>query len=104
MPEELKTVVAMAADQKPEDFKEAVSGMLNDRLRGAISDARQEMAEGMGHIQKDEKKTGGKTASDPKATNPGKEGHEQKDEKKSGGKTATDPKASGGGKKEVPDS
>lgn len=108
MSDENKTAVSLAAAQKPEDFKEAVTGMLNDRLRGAISEAREgvegSMSGGMGHIQQDEKKSGGKVASDPKASNPGAKGHEQTDEKKKGSKTASDPKASGGGKKEVPDS
>ena len=104
MSKETKTVVGLAAAQKPEDFKEAVTGMLNDRLRGAISDSRAEVAEGMGHIQQDEKKPGGKVASDPKASNPGAKGHKQTDEKKSGSKTASDPKAKNpAGKTEVPD-
>lgn len=99
--------VELAQEHKPEDFKEAVTGALYDRLRDAISDVRQEVSEGMINkgkgIQKKEpvankddltdKKVepGTSKASDPKATNPGAMGHVQKDEKKTGGKTATPP-------------
>jgi len=47
------------------------------------------------HDKTEDKKTGGNPpAKDPKATNPGAMGHKQKDEKKTGSKTATPPSTS----------
>ena len=69
------SVTALVVEQKPEDFKTAITGELNDRLRGAIADARGSMEEATlpnggggkdtGHKQTDEKKTGGKKATLP---------------------------------------
>ena len=109
-PDEI-SVVQLATNQMPEDFRVAVTGMLNDRLRNAIADARGEMSESTNGVA--DKKTGptgenkdrnsiinqddktdspvkGSVAAGtaPSATNPRAKGHEQTDEKKVGSLTA----------------
>lgn len=101
--EQDKTLVSMAIEQKPEDFKEAVVGALNDRLRTAIADARESMAEslkGKEVVNKDDKtdkkpEVSTSKTEEPKATNPGAKGHVQKHEKKTGDKKAVEPKTHG---------
>lgn len=99
-------VVAHAVAQKPEEFKVAVVEKLNTLLRDAISDKRDQFAEGLVNKNDltDKKPEPGTTpAQSPSAKNPGLNGHEQKDEKKTGDKVADEPKANGGKSTEVPD-
>ena len=68
------SVVKLAVDQKPEDFKAAIECGLNDRLRGAIADRRASIGEALGkpvnkHDMVDKKRSGDKPkAADPKAS------------------------------------
>lgn len=95
----MTTLVNLAVDKKPEDFKTAVVAELNNRLQSAINDKREEMTVAVfgeelinKHDKTEEKKTGNVApAADPKASAPGAMGHEQTDEKKTGKKKATPP-------------
>lgn len=95
MTDENKSLAQMAMDKTPVDFKEELTSHLNDALRSAICDFKEELSEGL--VNKDDltdkkPEPGTKKASDPKATNPGPMGHKQTDEKKSGSKQAKEPK------------
>lgn len=95
----MTTLVNLAVDKKPEDFKTAVVAELNNRLQSAINDKREEMTVAVfgeelvnKHDKTEEKKSGNVApAADPKASAPGAMGHEQTDEKKTGKKKATPP-------------
>lgn len=109
-------LINLALEGKPNDFKDAIYQEMNDRVRTALNDKREEMSAGIfgegvtgkvvNHDDKTDKKPepGTKQAEEPKATNPGAMGHEQKDEKKTGSKKAVEPKATGAGKKQIPES
>ena len=95
----MTTLVNLAVDKKPEDFKTAVVAELNNRLQSAINDKREEMTVAVfgeelvnKHDKTEEKKSGNVApAAVPKASAPGAMGHEQTDEKKTGKKKATPP-------------
>ena len=95
----MTTLVNLAVDKKPEDFKTAVVAELNNLLQSAINDKREEMTVAVfgeelvnKHDKTEEKKSGNVApAADPKASAPGAMGHEQTDEKKTGKKKATPP-------------
>lgn len=83
----MSTLIDLAIEQKPDEFKTAIVAELNDRLRDALEVKREDMQEAL--VNKDDLtdkpyKGNVPPATPPKGNGGKSNGHKQTDEKKTG--------------------